>query len=76
MTKLSYEIYDTKTGAVVLRFTDYDKMLVSLEDARRIYREGNEYCPLTYRQVYTPIVQRDDNAKSYIKFYKNKYAKA
>lgn len=76
MTKVSYEIYDAKTDAVVLRFTDYDKMLTALEDARRIYKEDGEYCPLTYRQVYTPIVQREENAKSYIQFYKDKYASA
>lgn len=76
MTKVSYEIYDAKTDAVVLRFTDYDKMLTALEDARRIYKEDGEYCPLTYRQVYTPIVQREEDAKSYIQFYKNKFASA
>ena len=69
MTKVSYEIYDAKTGAIVLRFTDYDKMLEALADARRIYKE-------TYRQVYTPIVQREEDAKSYIQFYKDKFARA
>lgn len=76
MTKVSYEIYDVKTGAIVLRFTDYHKMLTALADAKRIYKEDGEYCPLTYRQVYTPIVNEDENAKSYIEFYKNKYASA
>ena len=76
MTKVSYEIYDAKTGAIVLRFTDYDKMLEALADARRIYKEDEEYCPLTYRQVYTPIVQREEDAKSYIQFYKDKFARA
>ena len=76
MTKVSYEIYDTKTGAVVLRFTDYKKTLTALADAKQVYEENGEYCPLAYRQIYTPIVQRDKDAKSYIEWYRNKYANA
>lgn len=76
MTKVSYEIYDVRTGKVALTFTDYDRMLQSLAEIKETWREKGEFCPAAYRQIYTPIVQREEDAKSYIQFYKDKFAKA
>ena len=76
MTKVSYEIYDVRTGQVALRFTDYDRMRQSLAEIKETWKEKGEFCPAAYRQVYTPIVQKDEDAKSYIQFYKDKFARA
>lgn len=70
MTKVTYEIYDVKTNEVVLTFTDYHKMLKTLEETRETYREAGEYCPLSYRQVYTPT-RAEVGEKNYIDWYRN-----
>lgn len=75
MTKLTYEIYDVRTKDVALVFTDYDLMKQIMAELKAKSKEIGEYCPYSYRQAYTPIAQRDEDAKSYIEFYKNKFAR-
>lgn len=76
MTKLTYEIYDVRTGEKVMEFTDYDAMKKTLAETREIWKEdGHGYCPLSYKQKYTPE-HISVGEKNYIQFYKDKFAKA
>ena len=76
MTKVSYEIYDVRTKETIGEFTDYDAMKQTMAELKAKSKEVGEYCPYSYRQVYTPIAQKDEGAKSYIEFYKNKFVRA
>ena len=74
MTKLSYEIYDVRNGERIAEFTDYERMKQTLAEIKQNHAEAGEYCPVSYRQKYTPQHEHSED-RNYIQFFKDKFAK-
>ena len=71
MTSLTYEIYDSSDYTVKESgFTSLDEVRARVKELKEPYKVAGLYFPWSYRAVYTPIAPKEDNAKSYVEWYK------
>ena len=71
MTSLTYEIYDPYDYTVKESgFTSLDEVQARVKELKEPYTAAGLYFPWSYRAVYTPIAPKEDNAKSYVEWYK------
>lgn len=71
MTSLTYEIYDPCDYTVKESgFTTLEAVQSRITELKEAYKDTEIFFPWSYRAVYTPIAPTEDNAKSYVEWFK------